>query len=90
MPADYSAGYDDYIDDITLSVTFDISELLMEYGFDIDGVPNVGYDLMMVIESIKSMMYRVSEEYYPLQDISEELFEIDNPDQLVKDFLEGE
>jgi len=90
LPDDYSAGYEDYIDDISLSVTFDLTEMLMEYGFNIESVPNVGYDLMMVIESVKSMMYRVSDEYYPLQDISEELFEIDDPEELVDDFLHGE
>lgn len=90
IPADYELGYDDYIDDITLSVTFDLTNLLAEYGFDIEGVPSVGYDLMMVIESVKSLVYRTQEEYYPLQDISEELFEIDNPDALVDGFLNGE
>ncbi|AGR47891.1 hypothetical protein PHIM7_187 [Sinorhizobium phage phiM7] len=90
LPADYDGGYDDYIDNITLSVTFDITEMLAEYGFDIENVPNSGYDLMMVIESVKSMMYRTQTEYYPLQDIAEELFEIDNPEELVNDFLNGD
>lgn len=90
LPADYDGGYDDYLDNITLSVTFDLTEMLMEYGFSIEDVPNSGYDLMMVIESVKSLMHRTQGEYYPLQDISEELFEIDNPEQLVDDFLNGE
>lgn len=90
LPADYSLGYDDYLDEITMSVTFDITEMLAEYGFGIEGVPGIGYDLMMVIESVKSMMLRSQDEYYPLQDISEELFEIDDPDALVDGFLNGE
>ena len=90
VPANWESGYDDYMDNVTLSVTFDVAELLSEYGFDIEGVPNVGYDLMMVIESIKSLAYRTQSEFYPLQDISEDLFDIDDPDQLVNDFLNGE
>lgn len=90
VPANWDAGYDDYMDNITLSVTFDVTELLAEYGFDITGVPNVGYDLMMVIESIKSMAYRTQDEFYPLQDIAEDLFDIDDPEALVDGFLNGE
>lgn len=90
LPANWDAGYDDYMDNITLSVTFDVTELLAEYGFDITGVPNVGYDLMMVIESIKSMAYRTQDEFYPLQDIAEDLFDIDDPEALVDGFLNGE
>lgn len=90
VPGDWGAGYNDYIDNVTMSVTFDIADLLDEYGFSIENVPNVGYDLMMVIESVKSMMYRTQDEFYPLQDIAEDLFEIDDPAALVDDFLNGE
>ena len=90
VPGDWGAGYNDYIDNVTMSVTFDIAEMMEEYGFSIENVPNVGYDLMMVIESVKSMIYRTQEEFYPLQDICEDLFDIDDPDQLVNDFLNGE
>lgn len=90
VPDNWDAGYDDYMDNVSISVTFDLAEMLEEYGFDIAGVPGVGYDLMMVIESVKSMMYRTQDEYYPLQDISEDLFDIDDPDRLVDDFLNGD
>lgn len=90
VPDDWNSGYSEYLDDVSISVTFDLTNILEEYGFDIRDVPGVGYDLMMVIESIKSMMYRTTEEYYPLQDISEELFEIEDEEALVTGFLDGE
>lgn len=90
VPDDWNAGYDDYIDNISVSVTFDIAELLEEYGFGIEGIPGIGHDLMMVIESVKSMMFRSQGEYYPLQDIAEDLFEIDDEAALVDGFLNGE
>jgi hypothetical protein len=90
VPNDFDGDHNDYIDNVTLSVTFELTEILNEYGFDIRDVPNTAYDLMMVIEGVKSMIYRTQSEYYPLQDICEELFEIDNPELLVNDFLDGE
>lgn len=90
VPNDFDGDHNDYIDNVTLSVTFELTEILTEYGFDIRDVPATAYDLMMILEGVKSMAYRVQGEYYPLQDISEQLFEIDNPEQLVNDFLDGE
>lgn len=90
VPHDFDGDHNDYIDNVSLSVTFELTEILNEYGFDIRDVPSTAYDLMMVIEGVKSMIYRTQAEYYPLQEISEQLFDIDNPDQLVQDFLDGE
>lgn len=76
----------DYFDDIAMTVTMDLVSFLEEYGFNLSDNPMSAYDLMMVIESVKSMMYRTQSEDYDLQPISERLFEIDDPELLINDF----
>jgi hypothetical protein len=46
------------------------------------------YDILLLHEVLKSLVYRAMKEEYPIQGVSEALMTIDDPLQSLNDFLD--
>ena len=72
--------FDSTVTDIAIAATFQITDDLKEFGFDINSNPECAYDIILIIESIKSAMYstrgiqtglnKISRELYPKLDVA--------------------
>lgn len=71
----------------------DIVELLEEdFGCNVLSDKATIYDILAIIEQIKALAYRSLGEEYPMQTISQTLFEssIEDPESLLNFFMTGE
>jgi len=82
----------EYSTDFALMVTRDILNFLEELGYNLTVDENLIYDIMLIIESNKSMLYRLHGENHPMHQVGKDLFEIDNPyktlEEILNDLLE--
>lgn len=73
-------SFDGAVTDLAIAATFQITDELKEFGFDINSNPECAYDIILIIESIKSAMYstrgiqtglnKISRELYPKLDVA--------------------
>lgn len=85
----------EYLDFLTDELTQDIAEFLHDDGFDV-GNENYIFEVSMLYESIKSLLYKMSNVYHPMQKFANNVYspfydtttgeEIDTPEQLEFDF----
>lgn len=77
----------------SMEALHDIIEILEEdFGCDVHKDPATIYDILAIVEQIKSLAYRAMGEEYPMQTISRSMFEssIDDPVGLLNFFMTGE
>jgi len=60
----------EYFDQISVEITRQVFDRSMMYGFDVSHESSIK-DCVLVVESIKSLLLKSSNIYYPLQDIAE-------------------
>jgi len=79
------------ITDLALSIAGEITDAANDLGYPI-GPDNdkFAYDILLLVESIKSLLYRALGKEYPMQTITEMMFELSDPKALLNDFFEIE
>jgi len=77
----------DIIIDIAIEITHDIVEQLREAGYSFEDTPDVAYDLIMLTEAIKSLLHTSEGEYYPLHKIAEGLFDEEEAEEFLSEFV---
>jgi len=85
----------EYIDFLTDELTQDIAEFLHDDGYNI-GNDNYIFEVSMMYESIKSLLYKMSNLYHPMQKFANNVYspfydtttgeEVNPPEQLELDF----
>ena len=85
---DWKANKQDVIIDIAVAVTHDIIDQLNEAGYSFENTPEIAYDLIMLTEAIKSIVHTAEGDYYPLHKIAEGLFDEEDVDGFIEEFIE--
>lgn len=85
---------EEYIADFALNVVGDLIEALSEFGYDVMDNPDCIRDVITVIESIRGLMHRIRGEEYPMQTLSDSIYDqVMDEDVTTKEvlinFLEG-
>lgn len=78
---------DDFCIDVALNSVYDIVDFLMMSGYDVRENPESVYDIITIVEAIKCLMKTIRGEEYPLHVIAKEMFKIDDPQEVLEDFL---
>lgn len=71
-----------------LVVARDVLGFLYDQGYDLEENPKTIYDIIMLIESSRSLLYRLHSKEFRLHSIAEEVFEIENPAQELEEILD--
>jgi hypothetical protein len=79
---------DEDIHDFAVLATFDIVDSIAEFGIHVDSFPESIKDILLLTESIKSVIYRSLGESYQLHETSDTLFNIGGPEEL-SDAMDG-
>lgn len=80
----------DFIADFAMGATIDIVEASYECGFDITRDPTAIRDVMMILESVTSLLNRTKGERTAFHDVSDKVFTWDEHkcDEVMHDFLQ--
>jgi hypothetical protein len=78
----------DFSIDFSLMVARDILSFLEEIGYELTVDENLIYDIMLLIESNKAMIYRLHGEQHSMHSVSEQIFEIENPYKTLEEILD--
>lgn len=80
---------EDAIIDLSIVSTYDIIDLLYEHGYIVTDNPKTIYSIIMIVEAIKSMCHVSKDrEDYPFHVLAQEIFNIDDPQKTLNEFLE--
>ena len=80
---------EDYeLTDMSISIAQEVIDALYDCGYNINEKPEAAYDLIMIVESIKSMVNTIQGKSYPMHEMAKSLFPIDDMQKLIDDFLE--
>lgn len=80
-------AFDDFADGFSEDVVYDIIELLEENGVYVDANAETVFDILLILESVKSLIYRSTDREHPLQDVPKFLFNVENPEELMDEIL---
>lgn len=75
--------------EIALTATHEVCEVLMDLGIPVDENGDCIKDILTIAEAIKSLIYRAQGEEYMFQDVCNSVVRVDNPEELLEDFLFG-
>lgn len=78
---------DEFCIDVALNSVNDIIDFLIMNGYDVQDNPESIYDIITIVEAIKCLMKTIRGEEYPLHKIAKEMFKIDDPQEVLNDFL---
>ena len=79
---------DQAISSMVMDIVADVIDFLFEQDIDVRDDPMTIYDILLLHEVLKSLVYRAMKEEYPIQGVSESLMTIDDPLQSLNDFLD--
>lgn len=74
--------------DYSLMVARDILTFLEEIGYDLTVNENLIYDIMMIVETNKAMIYRLHGEEHAMHSVAEDIFEIEDPYKTLQEILD--
>lgn len=70
----YSPNFDvEYLDFLTEDITEDFLEFLLDEGYQIDD-PQYIFEISMLYETLKSLLYKMNELSHPLQDLAYDFY----------------
>ena len=78
----------DLVIDISIALAHDMIDKLRDAGYTFESKPEIAYDLVMLTEAIKSIVYTAEGDYYPLHKIAESVFDEDDIEGFIEEFLE--
>ena len=78
---------DDDIESTAINIVYDVVDILGEIGLDVRDEPESIFELVLLTEVLKSIMYRLQGEDYSMQSVAEDLVEIEDPETALYDFL---
>jgi hypothetical protein len=79
---------DQAISNMSADIVLDVIDFLFEQDIDVRDDPMTIYDITLLHEVLKSLVYRAMKEEYPIQGVSESLMTIDDPLKTLNDFLD--
>ncbi len=86
---------DDTNDYGTFSLSFayviakEVVESMEVMGYDIEGNPDTVFDIVSIVESIRSLFHRASKQDYPFQAVADTVFNIDDPRESLDQILDA-
>lgn len=75
------------IEGLAADIVYDIIDFFDEVDIDVRENPNTIYDIILLIEVLKSLIHRCMNEEYPTQKVAESLMTIEDPKKILDDFL---
>jgi hypothetical protein len=79
---------EEFIADFAISAAADLLETLSDFEYDVMDNPKSAHDIILIIESIRGIMYRIRGEEYPMHTFSDRMFEEIVGDEVnAKEFL---
>ena len=84
------AEREDFIADFAMGATIDIVEASYEFGFDVTQDPIAIRDIMMLMESVSSLLNRIKGERTAFHDVTDGVFTWDERkcEEVLQDFLQ--
>ena len=78
---------EEQVERLAIDIIYDIVDFLAEMDIDVRDNPNTIYDIILIVESIKSLIFRSTHQDYPMQGVAESLMTIEDPQTALDDFL---
>ena len=78
---------EEQVDRLAIDIINDIVDFLAEMDIDVRDNPNTIYDIILIVESMKSLIFRGMHQDYPMQSVAESLMTIEDPQTALDDFL---
>ena len=78
---------DKEVEGLAIDIIYDVLDFLGEMDIDVRDNPNTIYDIILIVESIKSLIFRSTHQDYPMQGVAESLMTIEDPQTALDDFL---
>jgi hypothetical protein len=79
---------DQAISVMVMDIVTDVIDFLLEQDIDVRDDPMTIYDILLLHEVLKALVYRAMKEEYPIQGFAEALMTIDDPLKSLNDFLD--
>ena len=78
---------DKEVEGLAIDIIYDVLDFLGEMDIDVRENPNTIYDIILMVEVVKSLIFRSMHQDYPVQNVSESLMTIEDPQTALDDFL---
>lgn len=79
---------DQAISSMVMDIVADVIDFLFEQDIDVRDDPMTIYEILLLHEVLKALVYRAMKEEYPIQAVAESLMTIDDPLKSLNDFLD--
>lgn len=77
----------DEVEVMAVDMVYDILDYLDDAGIDIRANPKTIYDIVLLTETLKSLIHRTNDTPYPMQEITESFSNIADPALALNEFL---
>ena len=78
---------DKEVEGLAIDIIYDVLDFLGEMDIDVRENPNTIYDIILMVEVVKSLIFRSMHQEYPVQNVAESLMTIEDPQTALDDFL---
>lgn len=86
-----SENQNEVIDSVSEQIARQVFGELTNLGYDFESVDkSVAYDMILVLESIKSLQHKLMDKEYPLQCILDDVFKIEDEGSFISYFVADE
>jgi len=70
-------------------ITKEVIESMEVMGYDIEGNPDTVFDIVSIVESIRALFHRASNQDYAYQAVADTVFDIDDPREALDNILDA-
>jgi len=67
----------------------EVVESMEVMGYDIEGNPDTVFDIVSIVESVRSLFHRASRQDYAFQAVADTVFDIDDPRESLDQILDA-
>ena len=78
---------DKEVEGLAIDIIYDVLDFLGEMDIDVRENQNTIYDIILMVEVVKSLIFRSMHQDYPVQNVAESLMTIEDPQTALDDFL---
>ena len=75
--------------ELSIALGLEVIDFLYDNGYDVESKPESIADIFLMLDAIKGIMHRVIDEEYHINDIADQLYEIDDPKEIMQKFFYG-
>lgn len=80
---------DESVFELASVITRDMVELLEDFGYYAQDNDDSIKDIILIIEAIKGLIFRTQNETYSMHEITNTLIEVDEPGELLDNFMDN-